>query len=101
MWTVEQFSAVLNITHVVFTRSVHYVASVLGLIWSILIIIKNFIFAEELKRVSLEDSPEEINVIAFDENERKYPMEPNDEFDSDVLREFVEDFQKGRIVEFS
>jgi len=48
-----------------------------------------------LKRVDLEDSPEEINVVAFDDNDRKYPMPPSDEFDSDVLREFVEDFQAG------
>ncbi|CAK8694525.1 unnamed protein product [Clavelina lepadiformis] len=54
-------------------------------------------FQEELKKVGLEDSPEEINVIAYDDNDRKYPMEPNDEFDADVLREFVQDFQAGKI----
>ena len=45
--------------------------------------------------MNLDDSPEEINVIAFDDKDRKYPMPPNDEFDSDVLEEFVEDFLAG------
>ena len=57
-----------------------------------------FLISEELKRVNLEDSPEEINVVAFDENDRKYPMPPNDEFDADVLREFVEDVLAGTLL---
>nr|XP_002130820.1 protein disulfide-isomerase A4-like isoform X1 [Ciona intestinalis] len=54
-------------------------------------------FQEELKRVGLEDSPEEINVIAYDDEDRKYPMEPNEEFDAEVLQEFVEDFLAGKL----
>ena len=55
------------------------------------------IFAEELKKVGLEDSPEEINVIIFDDKDRKYPMPPNDEFDADALIEFVEEFKSGQL----
>ena len=50
---------------------------------------------DELKRVGLEDSPEEINVVVYDDEDMKYPMEPNEEFDSDVLSEFIEQYKNG------
>jgi len=54
-------------------------------------------FQDELKRVGLEDSPEEINVVVYDDEDMKYPMEPNEEFDSDVLSEFIEQYKNGEI----
>lgn len=54
-----------------------------------------FVAAAELKRVGLEDSPEDINVVIYDEDEKRYPMEPSEEFDSDVLSEFVSEFKAG------
>jgi len=54
-------------------------------------------FTDELKRVGLEDSPEEINVIAYDKEDKRYPMEPSEEFDGDVLSEFVSEFKAGNI----
>lgn len=54
-------------------------------------------FNDELQKAGLGDSSEDINVIAFDKDERRYPMEPNDEFDSDVLTEFVQSFLAGDI----
>ena len=43
----------------------------------------------------MEDSPEEINVVVYDDEDMKYPMEPNEEFDSDVLSEFIEQYKNG------
>jgi len=54
-------------------------------------------FGPELKRVGLEDSPEDINVVIYDEDEKRYPMEPSEEFDSDVLSEFVSEFKAGNV----
>ncbi|PFX20618.1 Protein disulfide-isomerase A4 [Stylophora pistillata] len=54
-------------------------------------------FENELKEFGLDDSGEEINVGCFDDKNRKYRMEPDDEFDEDSLREFVENFKNGNI----
>jgi len=54
-------------------------------------------FTEELKRVKLDDSPEEINVIIYDDDDRRYPMKPDDEFDEEVLSEYVGKYLKGKI----
>jgi protein disulfide-isomerase A4 len=54
-------------------------------------------FTEELKRVKLDDSPEEVNVIIYDDDDRRYPMEPDDEFDEEVLTEFVEKYLAGKL----
>ena len=48
----------------------------------------------------MEDSPEEINVVIYDDEDMKYPMEPNEEFDSDVLSEFVEQYKNGLLLLF-
>ncbi|GAA6077861.1 protein disulfide-isomerase A4 [Tachysurus ichikawai] len=53
-------------------------------------------YADELKSLGLSDSGEEVNVGILGEEGKKYPMEP-EEFDSDVLREFVLAFKKGKL----
>lgn len=54
-------------------------------------------FPEELKALALDDSGEEINVGCFDESEKRYRMDPEEEFSEDSLREFVENFKEGNI----
>lgn len=54
-------------------------------------------YADELKSLGLSDSGEEVNVGILGEEGKKYPMEP-EEFDSDVLREFVLAFKKGEVL---
>ncbi|XP_028817688.1 protein disulfide-isomerase A4 [Denticeps clupeoides] len=53
-------------------------------------------YSDELKSLGLSDSGEEVNVGIFGEGGKKYAMEP-EEFDSDVLREFVKAFKKGKV----
>lgn len=54
-------------------------------------------YADELKSLGLSESGEEVNVAILGEGEKKYAMEP-EEFDSDVLREFVLAFKKGEVL---
>ncbi|XP_066578103.1 protein disulfide-isomerase A4 [Amia ocellicauda] len=53
-------------------------------------------YAEELKGLGLSESGEEVNVGILADGGKKYAMEP-EEFDSDVLREFVMAFKKGKV----
>uniref|UniRef100_A0A672GGU9 Protein disulfide-isomerase A4 n=1 Tax=Salarias fasciatus TaxID=181472 RepID=A0A672GGU9_SALFA len=53
-------------------------------------------YADELKSLGLSESGEEVNAGIMAEGGKKYAMEP-DEFDSDVLREFVMAFKKGKL----
>ncbi|KAI1889029.1 hypothetical protein AGOR_G00174850 [Albula goreensis] len=53
-------------------------------------------YADELKSLGLSESGEEVNVGILGEGNKKYAMEP-EEFDSDVLREFVMGFKKGKL----
>ncbi|KAJ8406921.1 hypothetical protein AAFF_G00291970 [Aldrovandia affinis] len=53
-------------------------------------------YADELKGLGLIDSGEEVNAGIFGEEGKKFAMEP-EEFDSDVLREFVMAFKKGKL----
>lgn len=53
-------------------------------------------FMEELKDFALDDSGEEVNVGCFDDKDKKYRMDPDEEFDEDSLREFVENFKEGK-----
>ncbi|KAG7262942.1 hypothetical protein CRUP_008722 [Coryphaenoides rupestris] len=53
-------------------------------------------YAEELKSLGLSDSGEEVNVGILGEGGKKYAMEP-EEFDSEVLRDFVMAFKKGKV----
>ncbi|XP_074624650.1 protein disulfide-isomerase A4-like [Acropora palmata] len=54
-------------------------------------------FMEELKDFALDDSGEEVNVGCFDDKDKKYRMDPDEEFDEDSLRDFVENFKEGNI----
>ena len=60
-------------------------------------------FQDHLKDFGLDDSGEEINVGCFDDKNQKYPMEPDEEFSEDSLREFIENFKEGELssIEFS
>ncbi|XP_072306799.1 protein disulfide-isomerase A4 isoform X1 [Eucyclogobius newberryi] len=53
-------------------------------------------YADELKALSLSDSGEEVNVGILADGGKKYAMEP-EEMDSDVLRDFVRAFKKGKL----
>nr|XP_003222269.1 PREDICTED: protein disulfide-isomerase A4 [Anolis carolinensis] len=53
-------------------------------------------YSSELKDLELVDSGEDVNAAIFDEGGKKYAMEP-EEFDSDVLRQFVLSFKKGKL----
>ena len=54
-------------------------------------------YAEELKSLELSDSGEEVNVGILGEDGKKFAMEP-EEFDAEVLRDFVMAFKKGTFV---
>lgn len=53
-------------------------------------------YAEELKSLGLSESGEEVNVGILADGGKKFAMEP-DEFDSELLREFVVAFKKGKL----
>ena len=50
-----------------------------------------------IKTLGLDESSEEIN-IGIIANNKKYPMEPMEEFDSDHIREFLDKFLKGKFA---
>lgn len=54
-------------------------------------------YADELKSMALSESGEEVNVGILAEGGKKFAMEP-DEFDSEVLRDFVVAFKKGEFL---
>ena len=53
--------------------------------------------SDVFKEFGFDDSSEEINIGIIDKNEKKYPMEPMEEFDSDLVREFLDRFVKGKL----
>ncbi|XP_062335595.1 protein disulfide-isomerase A4 [Osmerus eperlanus] len=53
-------------------------------------------YADELKGLGLGDSGEEVNVGILGDGGKKFSMEP-EEFDADVLRDFVMAFKKGKL----
>ncbi|KAL6462893.1 hypothetical protein MHYP_G00293150 [Metynnis hypsauchen] len=53
-------------------------------------------YSDELKSLGLSESGEEVNVGILAEGGKKYAMEP-EEFDSEVLQEFVVAFKKGKL----
>jgi len=48
-----------------------------------------------------DDSSEEVNVGIIGPNDRKYPMEPMEEFDSDDVEKFLKTFMKGLLTVFA
>ena len=55
-------------------------------------------FEPDLKDLGLDESGEEVNVGCFDDKNRKYKMEPEDEFSEETLGEFIEDFKAGNLT---
>uniref|UniRef100_A0A8C7P5M2 Protein disulfide-isomerase n=1 Tax=Oncorhynchus mykiss TaxID=8022 RepID=A0A8C7P5M2_ONCMY len=53
-------------------------------------------YSDELKSLGLSDSGEEVNVGILGDGGKKFAMEP-DEFDSEVLRDFIMAFKKGKL----
>lgn len=53
-------------------------------------------YSDELKSLGLSDSGEDVNVGILGQEGKKYAMEP-EEFDPDVLRDFVLAFKKGKL----
>ncbi|XP_037136029.1 protein disulfide-isomerase A4 [Syngnathus acus] len=53
-------------------------------------------YADELKTLGLSESGEDVNVAILADGGKKFAMEPDD-FDSDVLREFIMAFKKGKL----
>lgn len=53
-------------------------------------------FADELKSLGLSESGEDVNVGILADGGKKFAMEP-EEMDSDVLRDFVIAFKKGKL----
>uniref|UniRef100_A0A1A8U1U1 Protein disulfide-isomerase A4 n=1 Tax=Nothobranchius furzeri TaxID=105023 RepID=A0A1A8U1U1_NOTFU len=54
-------------------------------------------YAEELKSLGLSESGEEVNVAILADGGKKFAMEP-EELDSEVLRDFVVAFKKGKLT---
>lgn len=54
-------------------------------------------YSDELKSLGLSDSGEEVNVGILGDGGKKFAMEP-EEFDSEVLRDFVMAFKKGKLM---
>jgi len=53
--------------------------------------------SELFQQFGFDESSEEVNVGVIGQNERKYPMEPMDEFDSDEVETFLRSFIRGNI----
>ncbi|XP_019364666.1 PREDICTED: protein disulfide-isomerase A4 [Gavialis gangeticus] len=53
-------------------------------------------YSSEIKDLGLIESGEDVNAAILDEGGKKYAMEP-EEFDSDVLKQFVRAFKKGKL----
>ncbi|KAL1006597.1 hypothetical protein UPYG_G00074260 [Umbra pygmaea] len=54
-------------------------------------------YSDELKSLGLSESGEEVNVGILGDGGKKFAMDP-EEFDSDVLRDFVMAFKKGKLT---
>jgi len=50
------------------------------------------------REFGFDDSSEEINVGILGPKERKYPMEPMEEFESDEVEKFLRRFMKGMFI---
>ena len=61
----------------------------------------SFVIADEeensvlFNEFGFDDSSEEVNVGIIGPGDRKYPMEPMEEFDSDDVEKFLKIFMKG------
>lgn len=59
-------------------------------------------FQKELEEVGLGDSGQEINVLCFGKDNRRYPLNPEDfdEFSEEVLEDFMMKLSKGHVKAF-
>jgi len=53
---------------------------------------------ELFQQFGFDESSEEVNVGVIGQNERKYPMEPMDEFDADDVETFLRSFMRGNVT---
>ncbi|ESP01166.1 hypothetical protein LOTGIDRAFT_139785 [Lottia gigantea] len=51
-----------------------------------------------LKEFNLEDSPEDINIGIIGKDNKRYRMEPMEDFESDEVREFLDSFIAGKLT---
>jgi len=49
-----------------------------------------------LHEFGFDESSEEVNIGIFGPGDRKYPMEPMEEFDTDDVQQFLKQYMKGR-----
>ena len=49
-----------------------------------------------MQEFGFDDSGEEMNIGIIDDKNRKYPMEPMEEFDSDDIRGFLKKYASGQ-----
>ena len=53
-------------------------------------------FKEVFSIMGFDDNGEELNVGILGEGDRKYPMEAMDEWDSDSIKDFIEQYKNGK-----
>ena len=54
-------------------------------------------FKDDLKLLQLDDSGEELNVGLWDADGKRYRMEPEEDFDSEVLQEFLDAWKNSKL----
>ncbi|KAL5007449.1 hypothetical protein ScPMuIL_016255 [Solemya velum] len=54
-------------------------------------------YSKNLEELKLSESGEELNVGCYDENNKKYPMDPMEEYEEDEIREYLDAFSKGKL----
>ncbi len=53
-------------------------------------------FKDDLKTLELDDSGEEINIGLWDADGKRYRMEPDEDFASDVVQEFIDQWRNSK-----
>ncbi|XP_071957938.1 protein disulfide-isomerase A4-like [Antedon mediterranea] len=54
-------------------------------------------FKDQLKELELDDSGEEISIGIWGNDKKKFRMDPEEDFDDEELREFIDDWKKGKV----
>ncbi|XP_033097687.1 protein disulfide-isomerase A4-like [Anneissia japonica] len=54
-------------------------------------------FKDQLKELELDDSGEEISIGIWGDNKKKYRMDPEEDFDEEELKEFIDAWKKGKV----
>ncbi|XP_014667681.1 PREDICTED: protein disulfide-isomerase A4-like [Priapulus caudatus] len=55
-------------------------------------------FKDELKDLGLEDSGQDVNAACWDQSGKRYVLDPEEDFEEDVFREFVEKFHNDKLT---